>query len=99
MKDLYPKRRERMENEFLKHNITNTERVSAVNYKKENMNFNWILNNKIIKGKPFQVNYLPKEMQKEHSMKTLSCLFSHLKALRISFENKDEYALILEDDV
>lgn len=78
-------RKLRMINQFKKFNITNHERIEAVNGKK-------------IKEYEFK---LPKKIEKEISKQknVLGCILSHLKCIKKAYENNDQICMIMEDDI
>jgi len=73
-----------LENNFKKYDITNYKRIEAVDGMDISYNY-------------YQENYV---FDKPNiTIYEIACLFSHLKAIEEAYNDKQEYALILEDDV
>lgn len=87
-------RRKSMLKGFRYANIKNHTRISACNYKKNPLNFNWKYKNYIKKGHNYYVHNNPREGEL-----TLGCFMSHLKAIRTIAKDNIEYGLVLEDDM
>jgi GR25 family glycosyltransferase involved in LPS biosynthesis len=78
-------RKTRMNKQFKKFNITNHERIEAVNGKK-------------IKEYKFK---MPEKIEKNLNKykNILGCTLSHLKCVKKAYENNDQICMVMEDDI
>lgn len=89
-------RREFMENQFKKYGITNHTRISAVDGSKLDDNFSSL--NTMCLNEKQKEEYI-KLLKKRNIKPEIGAVFSHLFASKQAFNNGDEYAIIIEDDI
>jgi GR25 family glycosyltransferase involved in LPS biosynthesis len=77
-------RRNYMIEEFNKYNITNHTRIDAID------------------GKELDIDLFNNEhnvcSKRKMTISEIGCSLSHIKAIKTAYDNKDEYAIIMEDD-
>jgi len=85
-----------MENQFRLFCITNTNRIEAI----DSNNINSFKNGTVyfVDDPPIKYSIYGK-YNKKTSFKELACLLSHMKAITKAYNNGDEVAIIMEDDV
>ena len=83
-------RRDYMEEQIERLGIENIERVPGVDGKKANSTEEGKL-----EDFKYKISYTKRKVKKGE----IGCILSHFKAIRKSYENGDEYAIIFEDDI